>query len=603
VTSMKLRPYQRRALAEIEAAFSLVRRVLFVLPTGGGKTEVAVAAILRAVRRGERVLFLAHRSELINQAFDRLVAAGLPRALIGVMMADDARANPSAMVQVGSVQTVVRRDLLNAQLVVVDEAHHAIAKTYQKITNAYPEADIIGLTATPYGADGKGLAPAFDLIVEGPKTSELIAAGWLAKPRTLTVPVDLLPDLKPVKKARGDYAPGQLEEAVSKRAIVGAIPEHYRKHANGLPAVLYGAGVEHAKMCRDAFAEAGIVAEHVDASTPANERAAIIERLRSGQTQVVTNCGILTEGWDFPDLACVILARPTLSRGLHRQMVGRVMRPGKHPPVVLDHAGNVHAHGWPEDDENATLEGRESDGGPGNGPRAKHCPGCDSAVPLLARECPECGHEFWSVESGPPEEIRAALVDAQPKQTKCVGWGETEGKCDKTPGRYVFGPSKVLGRQGGPWMCRRCAASRRVSIPEFQATHAEAVRRLSADPEWRAKNAEANRMKAADPEWRAKNAEAARKRCADPEWRAKNAEANRMKASDPEWRAKNAEHMRKMSADPEWRAKNAEAARKRCADPEWRAKNAEVLRKAREAKARKEASKKDDARPTISVKA
>lgn len=576
----ELRDYQLTDCLDIET--STAKRVLYTLPTGGGKTTVAVQVIADAVDAGEHVLFLAHRKELIDQAVKRLKEAGMPEEWIGVIRADEPT-NPKAPVQVASVQTVIRRKRPKADLVVVDEAHHSEAETYKTITGWYPRARVLGLTATPFLANGDGLDERFDEIVQGPAHSELFAEGWLTKPQMWTAPADFLPDTKGLKKVAGDFHQGELAKVANRPAIVGRIVEHWKKHALNLATVLYAVDIAHAKACRDAFEAAGIVAEHIDGTTPEGEREDILARLRLGKTKVVTNCGVFTEGWDFPGLQCVILARPTRSLGLYLQMCGRVMRKdGRKRKVILDHAGIARWADVPWVDRQYTLEGIGRSG-EGRGLVLKHCPGCDAAVPTITRTCPECEHEFWTLESGPPEEVAAQLVKVEPRQSVCFGPSEDGSEaCPKkrTPGAKAFRPSVICRREGGPWRCAQCSHL----TPKRRAKIAKANRELAKDPEWRKNNSERLRRLFQDPEWSAKRAEANRKRAEDPEWRARNAEGSRKRAEDPVWRKKHAEAMRALASSPEWRAKMGEKNRKQAQDPEWRAKNDENLKKARAAK-------------------
>lgn len=558
-----LRDYQLSDVVAIETTEA--RRVLYTLPTGGGKTTIAVQVIVDAVEAGEHVLFLAHRKELIEQAVQRLLSAGLPEEWIGVIRAD-AETNPDAVVQVASVQTLIRRKRPRAKLVVVDEAHHSEAETYKTITGWYPKARILGLTATPFLANGDGLDECFDEIIQGPVHSELFAEGWLVQPEMWTAPADFLPDTKSVKRVAGDFHQGELSKVANRPAIVGRIVEHWKKHALGLATVLYAVDIAHAKACRDAFKGASIPAEHIDGTTPEHEREAILARLKSGKTKVVTNCGVFTEGWDFPGLQCVILARPTRSLGLYLQMCGRVMRPsGRKRKVILDHAGIALWANVPWVDREYTLEGIGRSG-EGRAMPLKHCPGCDGVVPTISRTCDGCGHEFWTLESGPPEEVSAALVKAEPRQTVCFGPTESGSEpCPKkkVPGRYAFEARAIRIRGGRPWRCQSCAAKHAfTSDPERMISHLEMVRKRSQSVEWNAKRLEMVRKRAQDPAYLEGCAERARKQAQDPEWKAKHTEAVRRLTNDPEWKEKHRAGVRAAVQTPEWQAAHREGIRR-----------------------------------------
>ena len=360
-STVQLRPYQLDAIARLDERVTQgARRVLLVAATGSGKTTIASSIIVRAIHRGQRVLFLAHRRELINQAYRRLLDCGLPATSLGILMASDPRRRPGAPVQIASVDTLRNRTRPGADIVFTDECHRALANSYQQIAADYPNALHVGLTATPYRADGKGLEDAYDelLVVASPKL--LIAEGYLVEPRVFTIPSAKRPDLSRVKMAKGDYASDQLEQAVDRAGLVGNIVEHWLEHAQGVRTVVFAVSVAHSKHIVDRFRAAGVAAEHLDGMTPTAERDGILSRLESGATHVVSNVGVLCEGWDQPSVKCAVLARPTKSTGLYLQQAGRILRPwDNQPAIILDHGGCALEHGLPQDDREFSLEGRK----------------------------------------------------------------------------------------------------------------------------------------------------------------------------------------------------------------------------------------------------
>jgi len=414
--SETLRPYQSTDLARILEAMRSRRAVLYALPTGAGKTVVAVAAISAFLAAGKRVLFVAHRRELVNQARARLLAAGLPPESVGVVMSADRRARPGAPVQVASVQTLARREMPAFDVAVIDEAHHAIGKSYRRILATAHRT--LGLTATPSRLDGQPLRDSFSQLITGPTISELIASGFLAQARTWTVEDAMLPDVSGVGVANGDYRVGELDAATNRPLLVGNLVEHWTAHADGRATLVFATSVAHSKSIRAEFDAAGIRAEHIDAETQDDVRDTITTRLESGETQVVTNCGIWLEGWDLPQIKCVVLARPTKSLGLYLQMVGRCVRPWRGvDPIVLDHAGNAVAHGLPQDDREWSLKARAKGGG---GAGVWTCPECFEIVPALTREC-DCGHVFFSGEPPDLEPAAGELVEAERRVCECCG--------------------------------------------------------------------------------------------------------------------------------------------------------------------------------------
>lgn len=355
---MRLRDYERDGVDKIESAWKTCRRVLYALPTGGGKTVVASTVVKRARRSGGRVLWLAHRRELVNQAVKSLVDADVSQDDIGVVMGTDSRARSSAPFQVGSIDTVRRRDVDQADYVVVDEAHHAPAKSWRGVIDEQTSAKVLGLSATPYRLDGRGLEDVFDHLVCGPSPKALIEAGWLARPKVFAPEDGLLPNLAGLRTIAGDFEQSELSLRSNRREIVGGIVEHWARLSDGRRTVAFAVDVAHATSIAKAFTEVGVRAEVLTGDTKSIERDAILRRLALGETQVVANCQVLTEGWDAPSVKCAILARPTKSESLYVQTTGRLLRPWEGvTPLVLDHAGNAYLHRLPHSDRVFSLRG------------------------------------------------------------------------------------------------------------------------------------------------------------------------------------------------------------------------------------------------------
>jgi superfamily II DNA or RNA helicase len=417
---VRLRPYQENTVRELEERLAAgVRRLIIVAPTGSGKTTIAAFIIAQAVEQGSRVLFMAHRRELITQAYNRLRQLGVPEDQLGVLMGQDRRNRPGAPVQVASVDTLRNRAKPLADIVFTDEAHRSSAKTYKDIASFYPQAIHLGLTATPFRANGEGLSDAFDdlLVVATPR--ELIAQGHLVEPRVFTVPKELLPDLSSVKTKRGDYDQRALAEAVNSKSLVGNLVEHWHRHAQGVRTVAFAVSVEHSQHIAAQFRQAGVAAEHLDGTTPTEERDATLARLARGETRIVSNVGLFGEGWDLPSVKCAILARPTRSTGLYLQQAGRIMRPWKgQQAIILDHGGCVLEHGLPQDDRTFTLEGTKKKGGKSSAPR-RTCPDCSAELPLGVQVCPMCGAVLNEKEQVPQEQD-GNLVEVTPEDLKRI---------------------------------------------------------------------------------------------------------------------------------------------------------------------------------------
>jgi ATP-dependent helicase IRC3 len=343
------RPYQREAVAALLAAAARgVHRPLLVLPTGTGKTIIFA---LLVQQRGGRALILAHRDELIQQAVAKLRLVD-PRLAIGVVQAEqDDHAAPTV---VASVQTLSRRERL-ARLVpdfhtlVIDEAHHAPAPTYQRILEhcrvGRPNGPlVVGVTATPERGDRQSLRPVFERIVYQKSLVEMMQAGYLVDLRA--VQVLLQADFDGLRTRRGDFVEAELEALLFAANAPAQVLAAFQTHAAERKALLFTPTVATAYAMAATFAAAGIAAEALDGTTPLAERRAILQRFHRGATQVVANCAVLTEGFDEPAVDCIIVARPTQSRLLYQQMLGRGTRtyPGKADCLILDVVGVSTRH-------------------------------------------------------------------------------------------------------------------------------------------------------------------------------------------------------------------------------------------------------------------
>jgi DNA repair protein RadD len=293
---MKLRDYQQNVIDEYEQKIAAgIRRIIIVAPTGAGKTVIAAEIIRRASAEYNRVLFIAHRNELLTQARDKLKSFDIIAGIIKAGRDKDAR--PQAIVQVAGIQTLHARavraktmELPPAEIVIIDEAHHVRAQTYQTIIEAYPAAIIIGLTATPCRGDGRGLGNTFEAMIECPQIGELISLEHLVKPK-IFAPAP--PDLRGVEVAStGDYQINQLSARMDTDALVGDVVEHWLRHAERRRTVMFAVDIAHSVHIVRELVKSGVKAEHLDGSTPQTEREAILAQLASGETEVVCNVGV-----------------------------------------------------------------------------------------------------------------------------------------------------------------------------------------------------------------------------------------------------------------------------------------------------------------------
>ena len=391
---IELRDYQIDGVEDLRAAYGSGRSApLYVLPTGGGKTVLFCAIVRRAVEIGGRVLLLVHRRELIEQASAALDRFDVPHGVIAPRYPSIDRP-----VQVASVQTIARRlsrypaDAFS--LVVIDEAHHAVAGTWAKTLEHFSGARRLGVTATPIRLDGRGLAGAFDEMVVGPSPHALVEAGHLARARVFAPPIGF--SSEGLRSRMGEY---DLEEAERRAGTVRALGEtvaHYRRLLDGGTAIAFCCSIKHAEAVAAEFAASGVAAASIDGSMSWDERRDRLARLERGELKVLTSCMLIGEGIDVPSVNGCILLRPTKSLSLFLQMVGRCLRPaaGKGEAIVLDHVGNYAQHGHHLEEREWTLEeGAKRREGRETGPSLWVCPSCYCTLDSRIAFCSECGGE------------------------------------------------------------------------------------------------------------------------------------------------------------------------------------------------------------------
>ena len=406
-----LRPYQQVSIDKIRSAFaSGRRRPLLVLPTGGGKTVCFSHITAGAAAKGNRVMILVHRQELLNQCSRALTAFGVQHGAISAQRTAD----PTQSVQVASVQTLVRRlDRTQApDIIIADEAHHAVAGSWAKVLTAYPQARVLGVTATPCRLDGSNLGDVFDDIIIGPQVSELMADGFLC-PVSYYAPSTV--DLAGVHTVAGDYNRKELNERVDRPTITGDAITHYRNLADGLPCVVFCTSVSHAENVCAQYVAAGYRARVLEGSMPDAERADAVAALADGRITHLVTVDIVSEGFDLPVVTVCQMLRATQSLGLYLQQLGRVLRthPGKRKAIVLDHVGNVLRHGFAEEHRDWTLTGsmRVNRKASDTGPKYRQCPKCYT-VHAPAPSCPSCGYAH-AIEDRTPEQVAGELQELQ----------------------------------------------------------------------------------------------------------------------------------------------------------------------------------------------
>ena len=392
---MELRPYQQRLIEMARAEMREgKRRVLIVAPCGAGKTILSAFMCGEHAAKGGKILYLAHRAELLSQAAQTFERAGIAEAK---PFKGESAIKVGESITVMSVQTAARRTgkMQQPTMIVVDECHHIASQTYQHVINAWPDAYVVGLTATPVRLDGKGLGDTFQAMVSAVDAKWLIDHHFLAPYRYFSVPGI---DTSGLKKVRGDYAAGDMEalfSAAGNAKIAGDVIKHYKRIAEGQQAICYCPTVRISKDYAEKFRKAGISAEHMDGGTPKAEREGIVERFRQGEVKIICNVDLLGEGFDVPDCAVTIMLRPTASLSLYIQQAMRCMRyrEGKRA-IIIDHVSNYKRHGAPDADREWTLNGKKRKVKESDVPKTRTCPECYAELEANVKKCPECGYEF-----------------------------------------------------------------------------------------------------------------------------------------------------------------------------------------------------------------
>lgn len=437
---MKLRDYEARAVRVLPGLLNVHRRVVAVAPTGSGKTVIA-AALIRKMTEA-RVLWLAHRIELLNQACEQLEAAGVPRKDIG-LMSGSKTTNANARLLVAGVGMFRHRMIPNVDMFVVDEAHHVAATSYREILEVKKDPCLLGLTATPWRLDGEPLGDVFKHMHVMAEPVDLIAEGFIRKAKVYSCldKAGARALTKGLTTSGGDWSRNKLEKVMRKAKLMGDVVSEWKRLAEGLATLVFATTVAHGEDIRKRFLAARISCEIVSWETHAKQRTATLNRLRVGETLVVVNVAVFTEGLDCPPVKCVIVARPTKSLTLWRQMLGRASRPhGDAKPVALDHAGNVWRLGLAEAEVPWSLDGRVRL--VGNAP-VKKCIACEEMIPISAKNCPECGAE-QPTDDGQLEERNAELRRVKEREAAIAEARKRVEKIAKEKGAPKAWSEKVL---------------------------------------------------------------------------------------------------------------------------------------------------------------
>jgi DNA repair protein RadD len=455
------RPYQTSLFSNVrKAVLSGHKRVLVVLPTGGGKGYITARMMQMAAGKGRNSIFFGAQRELIHQVGKQLERLSVPSNVImsGVESTYDSFESFAA----GARNTIIAKDTLwarafrsskiqlpDADVIHIDEAHGSLAKTYQAILASYPDAIVVGWTATPCRADNKPLGSFYTTMVQGATYKELQGEGFL-------VPVRMIapdrPDLKGLKSSRGDYARGDLETRMNRDSMVGNLVEEWRKHNQGRQTIVFAAGVAHSIHIQQQFHSIGVASAHIDGTMETAEREDILGRAKDGLIDVITNYGVLHTGVDIPAWKYMICARPTKSFGLWRQMGGRIQRPFEDHDhcFIQDHSDNGIVFGYPDEDVEWEIDGNMDIAKKHNEKKAKESGSkenypCEKCKTLYRGvRCPNCGHkperrgEEIAMTKGQLKELeraeankRATPLEKQAYWDQCLGW--------------AIGTNKVIG--------------------------------------------------------------------------------------------------------------------------------------------------------------
>lgn len=393
MTQHELRDYQTRAISSLRDQLKQgKKRIILQVPTGGGKTAIAGSIIRSVLGKDKRAIFTVPALSLITQTIDSFSRDGITD--IGVMQGNHELTDYDQPVQICSVQTLARRFIPKADLVMIDECH-VVYDLYNRWFNdpEWANIPIIGLSATPWT---KGLGKLYQSLVIGTTTQELIDNGYLS-PFRVFAPSHV--DLTGIRTVAGDYDIEGLDKAMNTAKLTADIVETWLERGEDRPTLCFAVNRAHAANICDAFNRAGVSAAYVDGETPLDERDDLAIDFKAGKYKIICNVGVMTTGVDLPFVSCLILARPTKSEMLYCQIIGRGLRQseGKKDCIILDHSDTTQRLGFVTDIIHHELStGKKREGGvqkERDEPLPKECPKCTYLRPAKVKVCPNCGFE------------------------------------------------------------------------------------------------------------------------------------------------------------------------------------------------------------------
>ena len=390
---VELRTYQTELINNIRNEIIKEKRTICaVLGCGGGKSVIEGMIAQSATKKNNRVLFIVHRQELCQQIESTFTMCGVDFQYC----------------HIGMVQTLCRRigKIDEPKLIIVDECHHILSTSYRKIIDSFPNAVVVGFTATPVRMNEGGLGAVFQSLIQSVSTKWLIENHFLAPYRYFGV---TLADTKHLHTKNGDFDKTEVESLMARTVIYGNTVKNWQEYANDRQTIVYCSSIKTSQETTQAFLDAGITAAHLDGTTNKTEREQTVAAFREGKIKVLCNVDLFGEGFDVPDCEAVVLLRPTQSLTLHIQQSMRSMRykPGK-TAIILDHVGNFTRHGLPDDEREWTLAQKKKKGK--NEVHIKVCKNCYEVVSAGASECPNCGYVFERQERQSPEVLEGIML-------------------------------------------------------------------------------------------------------------------------------------------------------------------------------------------------
>lgn len=376
---MELRDYQIRSIQKIRDAYKNgYKRPILRLDCGAGKTITSAWMAIESAQKGNEVLFLVHRKELLDQTYESFKS----------LNADMERIKIDMVITVGN-----HLENYNPNFIIADECNFALSKTWRKVLDHYQNAYVLGLSATPARLDGLAMGDVFDKIIEDVDANELIKMKRLAPYEYYAPVLDI--DLSNIGIRNGDYKQEELEQSMMKSKIYGDVIKYYSKFTN-LKSIVYCTTIKHAQDTARIFNENGYKAKSIDSNLSKSERDSIINEFRNNEIDILCNCDLISFGFDVPDCNAVILLRPTQSVSLFIQQSMRSMRYQENKTAyILDFVGNCYRHGLPTDTRSWTLDGRIRTNNPSGEPDvlARQCEACHLVYAGIQPICPYCGHD------------------------------------------------------------------------------------------------------------------------------------------------------------------------------------------------------------------